>query len=97
MGQSFGEKDGSMNFDPAKRRGSGSWETYITGSRWQLREGTIRRGVIDSGCNVKLVYEQRVTSFMNATIFFKVEGDIEQVEEFRRLTLDAINFANGPW
>jgi hypothetical protein len=74
-----------------------SWETYVSGPRWRLPEGSIRRAVIDSGLQtVDLLYEQRVTSLMQASIFFKITGEDDEVREFREMIDSAVRIANGP-
>lgn len=59
------------------------YETYLSGPRWRLPAGTIRRLVIDVNAAlrkrrllpVRLVYERRETGLLEATLFFRVEGD----------------------
>jgi hypothetical protein len=55
---------------------------YISGPRWRLPAGTIRRFVIDMGLPVKLLSEHRETSGVTATIFYEIEGDEIAVSTF---------------
>lgn len=83
-----------------------SWETYMTGPRWALRDGTIRKGLLDlasevsgaglEGWQLDLVYEQRVTSLATATVFFKVTGKRWCVHEFKQAVEDAAARNNLP-
>ena len=68
-----------------------TYESYISGPRWRLPEGTIRKGIMDTGLNVHLDYEQRVTSLTRATVFFRIYGAEDQVRAFRECLYEAVD------
>ena len=46
---------------------------------------------MDTGLNVHLDYEQRVTSLTRATVFFRIYGAEDQVRAFRECLYEAVD------
>lgn len=66
----------------------GTIESYIEGPRWALPAGTVRKFAMNF--RLKMDYERRETSLIQATIFFKVHGRVADLERFQKAFQQAV-------
>lgn len=69
-----------------------TFSNYIEGPRWARCDKAIKNGAWELGlkCDV-----ERETSLLFETVRFRVEGDADKIEIFRRRMVSAVESWNG--